>query len=506
VTATSSLVRLSGVAKAYGATRALDGVSFDIAEGEIHGLLGENGAGKTTLMNVMYGLVSPDSGTIEVSGRAAAFRAPYDAIRAGIGMVHQHFMLVPTMTVAENVLLGLRENPFWRRRDRAQGRVRDLAREFGIDVDVTRRVDTLPVGVQQRVEVLKCLARRATVLVLDEPTAVLTPQEADELATVLRGLRDAGRSVVFISHKLGEALDVCDRITVIRRGRNVSTVAAADADEATITAMMVGEGVAAVAPHRVNADGHPRALTVEDLHVADARGIPAVRGLSLTVRAGEIVGVAGVDGNGQAELMDALAGVRMPAAGAVWVDGKDLTRASPRERADAGMAIITDDRRLKGLAPGLSVAENLVSKRFRREPASRRGWLKPRAIAAAAQADRDEYDIRTADVAMPVSELSGGNQQKVVIARELSHARSLLVAMNPTRGLDVAAAAYVHQALVRARDKGRGVLLISTELDEAIKMSDRIGVMRDGFFREAPPGMRIREGLGRLMLGGRSTP
>lgn len=500
--------RLSDVRKSFGDTRALDGVTFDVVPGEIHGLLGENGAGKTTLMNVLYGLLSPDSGLVEAAGRPVAFRAPHDAIAAGVGMVHQHFMLIPTMTVAENVLLGLGDNPFWRRRARAEDRARNLARDFGIDLDVTRRVDTLPVGLQQRVEILKCLARDARLLVLDEPTAVLTPQQADELGDVLRGLVASGRSVIFISHKLPEVLSICDRVTVIRRGRNVGTVPVSDADATTLTAMMVGESAdaAPIDTVRVDARGNAEVLRIENLRVEDDRRLPAVRGVSLTVRAGEIFGIAGVDGNGQNELMDALAGVRSPSAGVTRLEGRDITRASPRARADFGLAIVTDDRRLKGLSPALSVAENLVTKRFRRRPVSRHGWLRPRAIAEVAETARAEFDVRVDDLDSPVSRLSGGNQQKVLVAREMSLARSAMVVANPTRGLDVGATAYVRRALLSARDEGKAVLLISTELDEVLEISDRVGVMLNGVIHEAPPDRRRREDVGRMMVGRGPAP
>lgn len=497
--------RLTDVRKSFGDVVALDGVTLDIAPGEMHGLLGENGAGKTTLMNVLYGLVSPDSGSITVAGRAARFSTPRHAIAAGIGMVHQHFMLIPTMTVAENVLLGLDGAPFWSRRAHIEGRARELAQKFGIDLDVTRRVGSLPVGLQQRVEILKCLARDARLLVLDEPTAVLTPQEAQELGAVLRRLAESGRSVVFISHKLPEVLATCDRATVIRRGRNVATVDVAEADVSTLTKMMVGESVAAgineIDVDREDAGARAAVLTVDDLHVLDDRGLPAVRGVSLTVRVGEIYGVAGVDGNGQHELMDALAGVRASTAGATSLDGRDITRASTRARVQMGLAVITDDRRLKGLSLALSVAENLVTKSYRARPVSRSGWLRPRVTARLAAAARDEYDIRVDDLDAPVSQLSGGNQQKVVIAREMSLARSALIAMSPTRGLDVAATAYVHRSLVRARDDGKAVLLISTDLDEILTLSDRVGVMLDGVIHEMPQDARSREDVGRHMVG-----
>jgi len=501
VTANRPAIRLDGVCKSFGATVALDDVSLDVAAGEVHGLLGENGAGKTTLMNILYGLASPDSGAIQVDGRAVRFRAPIEAIRAGVGMVHQHFMLIPSMTVAENVMLGMPGATFWRRPTASEERVAELARGFGVDVDVTRRVDTLPVGVQQRVEILKCLARDARTLVFDEPTAVLTPSEAEELGDTLRALRDAGRSIVFITHKLPEALDLCDRITVIRRGRNVATVDASGADPASLATLMVGESVATqerrVPPLRETQD----ALVLTDLRVNDSRGLAAVRGVSLAVRAGEVFGVAGVDGAGQVELMDALAGVRAPESGDILLRGTDITRASPRERAKRGLAVITEDRRGKDLSAGLSIAENLAAKRYRDAPMSRLGWLSPRAMATAAEDARREYDIRADDIAAPVSQLSGGNQQKVVLARELSHAGVALVAMNPTRGLDVAAAAYVHRRLLEARDTGLAVLLISTELDEVIALSDGIGVMRDGVVHDAPSDARSRDTLGSLMVG-----
>jgi simple sugar transport system ATP-binding protein len=514
-----ALIRLTDIQKRFGETLALDRVSFTLEEGEIHALLGENGAGKTTLMNVLYGLVRPDAGRMEMDGRPVAFASPAEAIRAGIGMVHQHFMLIPNLTVAENILLGARErNPFWFRRRSALRETTRLAQEFGLDVAPARLVGELPPGVQQRVEILKCLARRARVLVLDEPTAVLAPQEVAELITTLRRLRDAGRSVIFISHKLREVLTLCDRVTVLRLGRNVGTVSVAEANAHSLSEMMVGRAVmdtrrerarrgspaarseAATEEERREDEGDP-VLELERLTVLGATGRVFVRELSLRVRRGEVYGVAGIDGNGQQELMEALAGVRPTAGGRMLLEGEDITGRSARARAEMGLALITDDRQRKGLILDFSVAENLALKTYRQRPFARRGFLDLRAVEAFARELADEYDVRAPGVRSWAGTLSGGNQQKAVVAREMRHARRALVAVNPTRGLDVGATEYVHRVLLSARDAGLAVLLLSTELDEVLQVSDRVGVMYDGNIRQVPADSVDRALIGRWMVG-----
>jgi len=502
-----SRVRLSNISKRFGSNQALDDVSLELREGEILALLGENGAGKSTLMNVLYGLIQPDNGTIRVDDRELRFASPSDAIRAGIGMVHQHFMLIPNLTVAENVLMGSRaDNPFWFRRARAVDEVRVLSTEFGLDVDPRSKVSELPVGVQQRVEILKCLARRARVLILDEPTAVLTPHEADDLGAVLSRLRDSGQSIIFISHKLREVVELCDRVTVLRLGKHVATVDTDDVDEQQLGEMMVGRvvrlgGDEGSRPERELAPSQP-VLRVRGLRVHDERSQPAVRDVDLTVNAGEIVGIAGIDGNGQLELAECLAGVRRTVAGDVMLMEHALANLSPRRRAELGMAVITEDRQLKGLILDFSVAENLVLRAYRSDLFAAHGFLQPRTVARHARDLADRFAIRATTVRQPVGSLSGGNQQKVVLARELTAVRRLLIAVNPTRGLDIGATEYVHDALRHACDEGVGILLISTELDEVLSLSDRIGVLFRGSLRELPPGTaEVRAIVGQWMLG-----
>lgn len=497
------LIELDTISKRFGETQALDGVSFALERGEIHALLGENGAGKTTLMNVLYGLVRPDKGTIRIEGTPVTFSSPADAIRTGIGMVHQHFMLVPTLTVAENILMGAREkNPFWFDRRRAIEEVRRLAQETGLVVPADRPVRELPVGVQQRTEILKCLARRARVLILDEPTAVLTPQEVEELGTVLRRLRASGHAIVFISHKLKEVTALCDRITVLRLGRNVGTVAASDVDEKTLSEMMVGRTLTETFPPKRTLSVPTPTLEVSDLAVEDERGHRAVDELHVTVNAGEIFGIAGIDGNGQSELVECLAGVRRKTRGTIRLNGEDISSLSPKERIRRGFALISDDRQKKGLILNFSVAENLILKRHREVPFAKSGLLRRRPIERFATETVRQFAVKTASVHALVSSLSGGNQQKVVVARELSRKSSLLVAVNPTRGLDVGATEYVYEALLAARENGVAILLISTELDEILSLSDRIGVLFRGRLYGIPETTSdLRTTAGRLMLG-----
>ncbi|GIX05620.1 MAG: ABC transporter ATP-binding protein [Candidatus Poribacteria bacterium] len=496
------LLEMRDISKRFGSVQALEGVSLELEAGEIHALLGENGAGKTTLMNILYGLIRPDTGEVFLEGRPVRFRSPQDALRARIGMVHQHFMLVPPLTVAENVWLGDRKRyPFlFRRRDAVEA-TRRLVERFGLKVDPERRIEELSVGVQQRVEILKCLARDARILILDEPTAVLTPQEVEELGAVLRGLRNEGRSVIFISHKLKEVLELCDRVTVLRAGRNVGTLPIQEVTEKRLSEMMVGRELEPPPPRARVSDQAPVVLELKRLSVRDDRGAMAVRELSLKVRAGEIFGIAGIDGNGQAELLDALAGVRSPFEGSVRLAGEEIGTTSARQRAALGLAVITDDRQRKGLVLELPVAENLILKRHRSAPFARGGWLLREEIARYAEEKRRQYDIRAASLWVPAKTLSGGNQQKVVVAREMDLLGQALVAMNPTRGLDVGATEFVHRTLLEARSRGAAILLISTELDEVLLLSDRVGVLHRGRLFFVPPERTNRVEIGRLMLG-----
>lgn len=478
--ADGAILHAVGIVKRFPGVVANDHVTFSLRRGEIHAILGENGAGKTTLMNILYGLYHPDEGEIYVKGQPVELRSPHDAIRLGIGMVHQHFMLVPVFTVAENIILGqeIRRGPFLDLR-RAIDEVRALSRRYGLEVDPEALVKDLPVGVQQRVEILKALYRRADILILDEPTAVLTPQETEELFRVMRHLQQQGVSIIFITHKLKEVLAVADRITVLRNGRVVGTLTPAEADEAHLAAMMVGREVM-LTVEKAPARPGPEVLRVEDLYVRDDRGAMVVNGVRLSVRAGEILGIAGVQGNGQTELIEALIGLRPAAAGRVLLEGEEVTNRPPRFLIARGVAHIPEDRLKHGLVLPYSVADNLVLSTYDRPPFARGIRWQPAAVMDHARRLIALYDIRAPGPDTPARALSGGNQQKVIAARELSRPIRLLVANQPTRGLDVGATEYIHRKIVEMRDQGVAVLLVSTELDEIFSLADRIAVMYRG--------------------------
>src|SRR5688572_11526831 len=431
---------LRGITKRFGSLVANDAIDFELKRGEIHALLGENGAGKSTLMNVLYGLHHPDEGEIRLHGDAVTIGSPREAIGLGIGMVHQHFMLVPVMTVAENLVLGTEPRRPDGRLDykEAARRTRELSEQYGLAVRPEAKVEDLGVGAQQRVEILRALFRGAKVLVLDEPTAVLTAQEAQDLFRVLRTLAEGGTSIVFISHKLNEVLDVADRVTVLRRGKKIDTVPTEGATERSLATLMVGRDVLLQVEKPEHTPGKP-VLEIRDLHVVDDRGLPALRGVSLQVRAGEIVGLAGVDANGQSELVEAITGLRRVEAGQVIVDGRDVTGQGPKEMIDSGVGHIAEDRHRRGLVLQFDLAENIGLHEYRKPSVSPWGWLAPRTLAERARRLLREYDVRGGEAETLASSLSGGNQQKVVIAREISTDPKVLVAAQPTRGLDVGA-------------------------------------------------------------------
>jgi simple sugar transport system ATP-binding protein len=498
------VLELRGITKQFPGVLANDDVDFDLRRGEIHALLGENGAGKSTLMNILYGLYKPDAGEIRLSGKPVSFGSASDAIQAGIGMVHQHFMLIPVMTVAENVVLGtepLRGGVFLDERA-AERRVSDMARTFRFSVDPSALVEDIGVGQQQRVEIMKALYRNADVLILDEPTAVLTPQEASDLFEILRTLRREGISIIFISHKLNEVLEIADRITVLRRGRVIETVPAAGATHEGLARAMVGRDVL-LRVEKDAADPGEAILTVENLHVLDDRELETVHGLSLEVRAGEIVGIAGIDGNGQSELVEAIVGLRRPTEGRILVNGQEITRDDPKHLIDAGVGHIPEDRHRRGLVLNFTVAENLSLHEYRRPTESRFGWLSPRRMITRAQKLIRDYDVRGGGPNTTAGSLSGGNQQKVVIAREIEAEPEVLVAAQPTRGLDVGAIEYVHRRLVQARDAGKGVLLVSLELEEIRSLSDRILVLYEGRIVGEYTPETSEEELGLAMTGGK---
>ena len=502
--AATPILELDGITKRFPGVLANHQVSIDLRRGEVHALLGENGAGKTTLMNVLYGLYRPDEGEIRISGSPVTFQSPRDAIASGIGMVHQHFMLIPVMTIAENVVLGMEpsERAIFLDYGVARSRVEDLAMSFGFVVDPDAKIEDITVGQQQRVEILKALYRRADVLILDEPTAVLTPQEAGELFGILAGLKREGMSIIFISHKLNEVLEIADRVTVLRRGKVVETLPTAGATEEQLARLMVGREVL-LRVDKSKADVGETLLRVDDLRVTDDRGIAKVRGISLEVRAGEIVGIAGVDGNGQTELIDAITGLRRPESGTIELGGVDVTRESAREHFDDGLGHVPQDRQRHGLVLDFGIAENLALHEFRKAPASRFGWLFPGRLVERAKRLIREFDVRGGGPQTKASALSGGNQQKVILAREIDRDPKVLIAAQPTRGLDVGAIEFVHRRLVDERGEGRGVLLISLELDEILSLSDRILVMFEGEIVGEFPPTTTEEELGLAMTGGR---
>jgi general nucleoside transport system ATP-binding protein len=496
-------LQLSGITKRFPGVLANDHIDFDLQRGEVHALLGENGAGKSTLMNVLYGLYRADEGEIRVRGVPVTFHSPKDAMAHGIGMVHQHFMLVPVMTVTENIVLGIEPTEHGVLLDHraARARVKELAKTFGFAIDPDAIVQDITVGQQQRVEILKALYRRADLLILDEPTAVLTPQEAGELFEILRSLTTEGLSIIFITHKLDEVLEIADRITVLRRGSRVETITAAGATEETLARLMVGRDVVLRVEKGAAVPGESL-LRVEDLRVRDDRGIEKVRGVSLEVRAGEIVGIAGVDGNGQTELIDALSGLRKLDAGRIELEGRALDDDSVRERFEAGLGHVPEDRQARGLVLDFSIAENIALHDYRSPPDSRFGWIFPRRLIERARRLIREFDVRGGGPETPAAALSGGNQQKVILAREIDRDPRVLIAAQPTRGLDVGAIEFVHRRLVEERDRGRGILLVPLELDKTLSLSDRILVMFEGkVVREFPPTATEAE-LGLAMTGG----
>jgi ABC-type uncharacterized transport system ATPase subunit len=497
------VLELHAITKAFPGVLANDAIDLTLNQGEILALLGENGAGKTTLMNILYGLYTPDAGEICVRGVPTTIHDPNDAIRQGIGMVHQHFMLVPVFTVTENVMLGVesvRAGEFLDRAAAAQ-RIRDISTRFGLAVDPDARVENLAVGVQQRVEIVKILYREADILILDEPTAVLTPQEAEELFKVIRSLVAQGKSVIFITHKLKEVFAIADRITVLRQGRVAGTVTPDQATEESLAKMMVGREVILTVDKQPAQPGEVM-LDVQELRVRDDRGSVAVNGVSLQVRAGEILGIAGVQGNGQTQLVEALTGLRRVESGHVTLLGKDTTHTTPRAVTEAGTAHVPEDRQRDGLVLSFPVEDNLVLSTYYVPPFARGMALQQNEIEQAARQRVDLFDVRTPSIFVPTSNLSGGNQQKVIVAREFSRPIKLLIASQPTRGLDVGSIEYIHNRIVEKRDAGCAVLLVSPELDEVLSLADRVAVMYEGqIIATLPAEDATKERVGLLMAG-----
>jgi len=490
------------ITKQFPGVLANDHVSLNLKKGEIHALLGENGAGKTTLMNMVYGLYNADSGQIFVDGKEVHIKDPTDAINLGIGMVHQHFMLIPVFTVAENIVLG-NETVRGAQLDRkaAAARIRDLSKQYGLEIDPEALTGDLPVGVQQRVEIIKALYRHANILILDEPTAVLTPQEANDLFRIMRELTQRGVSIIFISHKLKEVLTIADRITVLRGGRVVGETTPAQSDEHSLASMMVGREVVLTVEKGAAKPGDV-VLSVENLRVKDKRDHEAVAGVSFEVRAGEVLGIAGVQGNGQTELVEALTGLTHSLAGKVTLAGHDVTNAPPRRLVDIGLAHVPEDRHQYGMIGVYPIADNMILNTYHHAPFARGITMNNAAIEAYAKKLVAQFDVRTPSVYTKGSSLSGGNQQKMVVAREFSRPIKLLIASQPTRGLDVGSIEFIHKRIIEARDQGVAVLLVSAELDEVMSVSDRIAVMYRGkIVATVDAQTATREQLGLLMAG-----
>lgn len=494
-------LELKSVTKRFGSFTANDAIDLVVEPGEIHCLLGENGAGKSTLMNVLFGLYSADGGEILIDGKPVHFATSGDAVRAGIGMVHQHFMLVPVFSVAENVVLGFEPTKSFNRVDyaAASAMIRKYSEEFGLEVDPDAIVEELPVGIQQRVEILKALSQEAELLILDEPTAVLTPQEIESLIKIMKDLAASGKSILFISHKLKEVKAVADKITVIRLGKVVGTGLPTDSEE-ELASKMVGRSVNLLVEKGAHNPGTPM-LEVKDLVVRDDRGVAVVNNISFSVHQGEILAVAGVQGNGQSELVEAIAGMRPVESGTISINGKRVENSTPRECLDAGLAHIPEDRQRDGLVLQLSVADNLVLNTPRAPQFAGRGSRKLGAVRNNAERLVKDFDIRTESVDAPVGSLSGGNQQKVIVARELSRNVDVLIAAQPTRGLDVGSIEYVHKQFIRERDSNKAVLLVSSELDEVFALADRIAVMFQGGITGIVSPESTREAIGLLMAG-----
>jgi ABC-type uncharacterized transport system ATPase subunit len=478
-----ALVELKGIVKRFPEVLAVDNVDFELRRGEIHALLGENGAGKTTLMNILYGIVRLDSGRISVKGRPATIRSPRDAIKLGIGMVHQHLKVVEPHTVVENIILGLKEPRYILNLKDAEERVNSLSAKYGLPVDANARVWQLSIGERQRVEILKVLYRDADILIMDEPTSVLTPQETKELFSSLVKMKSEGKGIVFITHKMREVFELSDRVTVMRRGRVVTTSLTRETNDRELARSMVGRDVV-FSIKKASPNFGKEILRLEGVVAKNDKGLPALRSVSMSVRGGEIMGVAGVAGNGQKELTEVIAGLRRVAAGAVSVDGKETTNRSPKAAFESGVAFIPEERMGVGAVPSLSVAENLALKSYRYKPFSNRGFLDEKVMREKAAELIAKYDIMTPSPDTPARFLSGGNLQKVVLARELSGGKTtgprVIVASYPTRGLDVGAAEYIQKAILSYRDQGLAILIVSEELDELFMLSDRLAVMFNG--------------------------
>ena len=499
-------LEVRGITKRFPGVLANDNINLTLRKGEVLGLLGENGAGKSTLMNMIYGLYKPDEGEILVNGQAAEIAGPKDAIELGIGMVHQHFQLVDVLTVTENVMLGNEavRGPFLRR-DAARRAILELSREYGLEVNPDALIADLPVGIQQRVEIIKALYRNADILILDEPTAVLTPQETRGLFKIMHTLLERGVSIIFISHKLKEVLEICDNVAVLRRGKVAGHADPKQSTEQSLASLMVGRDVL-LEVEKHDAKPGDEILNVVNLHVHDDRGLPAVEGVSFGVQRGEILGIAGVQGNGQTELVEALAGMRAVADGHLFIKDADMTGASPRQITERGVGHVPEDRQRDGMVASFPVMHNLVLSTYYKDDFSQAIVVDDRAIAENARRLVERYDVRPPIINNIAGGLSGGNQQKVIVAREFSRGVDLLIASQPTRGLDVGSIEFIHRQIVRMRDAGAGILLVSSELDEVLSLADRVAVMFEGQIIDILPGAEAdRDTVGLRMAGVREN-
>ncbi|MCC5893700.1 ABC transporter ATP-binding protein [Exiguobacterium sp.] len=499
------VIEMLNIRKEFGTFVANDNITLQLRKGEIHALLGENGAGKSTLMNVLFGLYQPEGGEIRVRGEKVDIENPNIANDLGIGMVHQHFMLVEKFTVTENIILGSEpKSGLTVDRATARKKVMDISEQYGLRIDPDAKIEDISVGMQQRVEILKTLYRGAEILIFDEPTAVLTPQEIQELIQIMKRLIEEGKSIILITHKLKEIMQVADRCTVIRRGRYIGTV---DIDETVnedrLAEMMVGREVNFDAEYS-KADPQQVVLDIQKLVVKDSRGLEVVEGLDLQIRSGEILGIAGIDGNGQTELIEAISGLKKPESGKIFLNGNDVTGFTPRKVTEAGVGHIPQDRHKHGLVLDYTIRDNMVLQTYYKEPFSKRGLMNYKAVAEKAKALIEKFDVRTPSVDVPARALSGGNQQKAIIAREVDRSPDLLIAAQPTRGLDVGAIEFIHEQLIKEREKGRAVLLISFELEEILHVSDRVAVLYEGkIVGIRDPKETTEQELGFLMAGGK---
>jgi ABC-type uncharacterized transport system ATPase subunit len=497
------VVEMLNIRKEFPGIVANDNITLQVRKGEIHALLGENGAGKSTLMNILFGLYQPDQGEIRVNGKPVKITDPNVANRLGIGMVHQHFMLVQNFTVTENIILGSEPTKNGKIDiQHAAKEIEELSKKYGLAVDPYAKIEDISVGMQQRVEILKTLYRGAEILIFDEPTAALTPQEIKELIQIMKRLIQEGKSIILITHKLKEIMEVCDRCTVIRKGKGIGTVNVAETNPDELASLMVGREVQ-FKTQKAEPKPGKEVLKIENLVVHDARNIPVVNGLNLTVRAGEIVGIAGVDGNGQTELIEAITGLRKVKSGSIYLNGNDITNLPTRKITEMGVGHIPQDRHKHGLVLDFTIGENIVLQTYYKEPFSKSGILNYQKIYDKAKKLIQEYDVRTPSEITPARALSGGNQQKAIIAREVDRSPDLLIAAQPTRGLDVGAIEFIHKKLIEERDKGKAVLLVSLELDEVMNVSDRIAVIYEGkIVGVVDPKTTDEQELGLLMAGG----